>query len=183
MKSGKSLLVLFFFIKSYGNGAAMRVSPIGWAFDRPEQVLREAINSAKITHNHAEGLIGAIAVAEAVYEARKHAEDKDQMLECIVTQYYGEDWCEYVPDRGAFDVTCQGCVPLAFMLLLGCTDFEEAIREAISYGGDSDTLGAIVGAIAEPIFGIPTDIQEKALRYLPHDMRVVYSDFKDRFNL
>ncbi len=163
MKSGKSLLVLFFFIKSYGNGAAMRVSPIGWAFDRPEQVLREAINSAKITHNH--------------------AEDKDQMLERIVTQYYGEDWCEYVPDRGVFDVTCQGCVPLAFMLLLGCTDFEEAIREAISYGGDSDTFGAIVGAIAEPIFGIPTDIQEKALRYLPHDMRVVYSDFKDRFNL
>lgn len=173
---------------SYGNGAAMRVSPIGWAYDSDAEIIRQAIASAIPSHNHIEGLIGATAVAMGIYYADYYGfinEDRRrEALSRVVRHYYGDDWdsAKRLPQRGKFDETCQGCVPLAFYIVLHSSDFEDAIRNAISYGGDSDTLGAIVGSLAEAIFTIiPTGWAEKALSYLPSDMAKVTKQFIKKY--
>lgn len=164
---------------SFGNGSAMRVSPIGWAFNSLDRVMREAIESAKITHSHTEGLIGAQAVAMSIYDFRRR---KDERYFCTFDRlFYGADWDRHLPYRGHFDVTCQGCVPLALHIISESTSFENAIRKAISYGGDSDTLGAIVGSVAEACFGIPKEIKAQALEYLPDDMKVVVEAFYKKY--
>lgn len=168
---------------SWGNGAAMRVSPIGWAFNEPHTIIREAVNSAKVSHDHVEGLIGASAVAMAMYEAKLFptAKKAKPYISSIARWYYGDDFKMGLPRQGVFDETCQGCVPLALYIILESDDFEDAIRKAISYGGDSDTLGAIVGSIAEPLFGIPTYMREKALDYLPSEMLDVVTKFETKY--
>jgi ADP-ribosylglycohydrolase len=154
---------------SFGNGSAMRVASIGWLFDTIEDVRIEAENTALPTHNHPEGIKGAVATAEAIFLARKHG--KDYMLKQI-EQYY-PIWKEPVLGSNKFDETCQGTMPVVFGVINKATSFEEAIRYAIAVGGDSDTIGAIVGSIAEAIWGIPDSIKAKALAYLPQDMIAV----------
>jgi ADP-ribosylglycohydrolase len=154
---------------SFGNGSAMRVASIGWLFDTIEEVRIEAEKTALPTHNHPEGIKGAVATAEAIFLARKHG--KDYMLKQM-EQYY-PIWKEPVLGSNKFDETCQGTMPVVFGIINKATSFEEAIRYAIAVGGDSDTIGAIVGSIAEAIWGIPDNIKAKALAYLPQDMIAV----------
>ena len=164
---------------SFGNGSAMRVSPIGWIYTDERCVATAAILTAAPTHNHPEGIKGAVSVAEAIVCARKADNKKDAVKKVALKHYprYLSDY--YTP--GKFDETCQGTVPLCFKIIEESTSFEDAIRTAISYGGDSDTIGAIVGGIAEAIWEIPQEIKEKAMTYLPREMKKVISEFYDIF--
>lgn len=146
---------------SFGNCSAMRVASIGWLFDTLEEVRSEAEKTALPTHNHPEGIKGAIATAEAIFLARKRG--RDYMLK-EMEQYY-PIWKEPVPGNNKFDETCQGTMPFVFGIINKATSFEEAIRYAIAVGGDSDTIGAITGSIAEAIWGIPDSIKVKVLEY------------------
>lgn len=167
---------------SFGNGAAMRVSPVAWAFNNEASVLREAIKTAECTHNHPEGLIGAMSVADAIFMRRTEPEKADNILNDVFKRYYGSDIFHYkIQNLGKFDETCQGCVPIAFSVVALAHDFEDAIRQAVSIGGDSDTLGAIVGSLAEARFGVPVEMKNAALNYLPEDMRKVVIDFNNKF--
>ncbi len=168
---------------SWGNGAAMRVSPVGWAFKSEAETLRAALASAAPTHNHVEGLIGASVVARAIYLLRTMNRPSFLSGEVVdlVASHYGEHWSMRVPPRGVFDETCQGCVPLAFLICAESDSFEEAIRKAVGYGGDSDTLCAIVGSLAEARWGIPQDLKKRALSMLPQEMVDVVLKFKSTF--
>lgn len=166
---------------SFGNGAAMRVAPIAWAFDDEAEVVREAEASAAISHNHPEGLKGAAAVALGILRLRQQSAQVEEIADGVMNAYYGADWEKHLVPEGLFDVTCQGCVPLAFHILKCATDFEDAVRKAVAYGGDSDTLGAIVGSLAEGRWRIPAAIVEKALTYLPDEMKNVVKQFGETF--
>ena len=163
---------------SYGNGSAMRVSPVGWAFESIESTRAQADCSAEPTHNHPEGIKGAQVIAEAIFRLRCGEWDKIQEL---LISSYGADYESNLPAAGVFDETCQGCVPLALTILLRSTDYEDAIRSAIHYGGDSDTLAAIVGGMAEAYYGVPDDLVKKALTYLPDEMCRVYENFRSKY--
>lgn len=163
---------------SFGNGAAMRVSPIGWAFNTEYEILSEAKNSAECSHSHEEGIKGAQVIALAVHcLVRHHWQKAKEEVQDICNHYYGEDYSERLPKVGEWNETCQGCVPLAVHIFLQSSSFEDAIRRAVSYGGDSDTLGAIVGSLAGAYYEIPTKMRNKALRYLPDDMKEVFKQF------
>lgn len=171
---------------SYGNGAAMRVSPCAYAATDESEAIRLAIDSASCTHNHAEGIIGAVATTRIIRAYRtlfyqNVCKTRPIQPEDIIETYYGEDWCKRLPKRGVFDVTCQGCVPLAFYIVERSANFEEAIRQAVAYGGDSDTLAAIVGSMAEAMWGVPDTIFDKALEYLPDEMREVVLKFYSKY--
>jgi ADP-ribosylglycohydrolase len=146
---------------SFGNGSAMRVSPIGWAFDTLDEVLAEAERSAAVTHNHPEGIKGAQATAAAVHLARVGA-TKDE-IRAEISGRFGYNLDRTVvairPDY-RFDVTCQGSVPEALIAFLEADDFEHCLRLAISLGGDADTQAAIAGGVAEAFFGgVPERIE------------------------
>ena len=167
---------------SFGNGSAMRVSPVAWLFDDLSQVLEEAEKTALPTHNHPEGIKGAKAVAHAIWHFRKSKEshqpddEAKKAFKDIARSYY-EDFDTRDYPKGKFDETCMDAVPLSFYILSKATSFEDAIRLAISHGGDSDTIGAIVGSTAEARFGIPQEMKEKAISYLPDDMKEVLKQF------
>ena len=180
---------------SFGNGSAMRVSPVAWLFDDLSQVLEEAEKTALPTHNHPEGIKGAKAVAHAIWHFRKsrfseeskeckdknskeYDDDAMKAFKNIARSYY-EDFDSRDYPKGKFDETCMDAVPLSFYILSKATSFEDAIHLAISHGGDSDTIGAIVGSIAEARFGIPQDMKEKAISYLPDDMKDVLKQFAE----
>lgn len=165
---------------SYGNGSAMRVSPVAWLFDNEEDVRQQARASAAITHNHPEGIKGAEAIAVGIFRMRKAGKKESQIFVDTAKEFYGENIFNNLPERGYFDVTCQGCVPLAFYLASSATSFEDAVRLAIAYGGDSDTLGAIVGSLAEAQFGIPEEMRLKAITYLPSEMLKVLNQFEEK---
>lgn len=169
---------------SWGNGAAMRVAAVGWAFNSEAETLRAALASAAPTHNHVEGLIGASTVARAIFHLRTMPYPSfvtnDSIPEMLVSGY-GVNWYKDVPAPGVFDETCQGCVPLAFLICSKSNSFEDAVRRAVLYGGDSDTLAAIVGSLAEARWGIPDDIREKALSMLPAEIVDVILKFKSKF--
>lgn len=162
---------------SFGNGSAMRVSAVGWLFNTEEEVLAEARHSAEITHNHPEGVKGAQAVALAIYLSRKGVK-KEDMLERL--RHFYTTFKTPILGRNPFDETCQGTLPICLGIIETANDFEEAIRYAIAVGGDSDTIGAIVGAIAEAIWGIPEEIKSSALAYLPKEIMEVYEQFRTR---
>ena len=174
---------------SYGNGAAMRVSPIAWAHLNLGGALSLAEDSASCTHNHPEGIKGAQTTVMAIHysiEAHTHnpqvsqKEIKRILDECVKFSGYNINIRkENVENR--FDETCQGTVPVALWIIGQSTSFEDAIRRAVSLGADADTLGAIVGSIAEAIWGIPEEMQVKALEYLPDEMKSVVLRFYDRF--
>lgn len=164
---------------SFGNGSAMRVSPVAWLFETEEEVREQAKASAEITHNHPEGIKGAVAIATAIYRMRKAPHKEGQIYENVAKEFYGEEAFNNLPERGFFDVTCQGCVPLALFLASLAMSFEDAIRLAVAYGGDSDTLGAIVGSLAEAQFPVPEEMKSIALSFLPTAMLDIISQFEE----
>lgn len=164
---------------SFGNGSAMRVSPVAWAFDDLDKVLEEAEKTAIVSHNHPEGVKGAVAVAHAIYYLRKT--HNQEIFENVMQSYYPQFMtAQYF--SGVFDETCQGTVPLCLKIIRVSTSFEDAIRRAISFGGDSDTIGAIVGSMAEALWGVPKEISDKAFDLLPTDMLNVVGDFFGNLN-
>lgn len=166
---------------SFGNGSAMRVSPCGY-LPGLHNVVKYARESAECTHNHPEGIKGAECVAECIYLARSE-KNKSQIRE-MVQEQYGYDLnltCDGIRRTNTFNETCQVTVPQAIVCFLESTDFESAIRLAVSIGGDSDTIAAITGGIAEVYYGIPQHIQDKAWGYLPKEMQDVVTQFKQKY--
>jgi ADP-ribosylglycohydrolase len=167
---------------SFGNGSAMRVSPVAYAFEQIEQVRSEASRSAEVTHNHPEGIKGAEATASAVFLARRKT-SKDEIRSYIENEFgyeLSKTPDEIRPDY-KFDVTCQGTVPAAICSFLHAEDFEDAVRNAISLGGDSDTLGCITGSIAGAYYGVPRFIEQEARSRLDHRLLAVTQTFEERF--
>lgn len=167
---------------SYGNGSAMRVAAVGWAFDESSLVMEEAKKSAECSHSHVEGIKGAQAIALAIHHMVRLKGQKEDVAD-ICRQFYGTDYETRLPRRGAWNETCQGCVPLALHLFLQSDSFEDALRKAVSYGGDSDTMGAIVGSLAEAYYGIPQNNLKIAFSYLPKDILDVVQKFREQFVL
>ncbi len=152
---------------SFGNGSAMRVSPVAWYFHSLEKVQQFAEISAKVTHDHPEGIKGASAVATAIFMAR-NGRDKDYIKRYIELKYhydFSKTLDEIRPSYN-FDETCQGTVPVAFEVFFEAESFEDTLKKAISMGGDSDTLAAIACSIAEGFYPIPKELKEKALAVL-----------------
>jgi ADP-ribosylglycohydrolase len=152
----------------------MRVSAVGWLFDTEEEVLEQAKQSAEITHNHPEGIKGAQAAALAIYLCRKGM-SKEAMLKHMHAYY--PTFTEPRLGANPFIETCQGTLPICFGIIEKATNFEEALRYAIAVGGDSDTIGAIVGGMAEAIWGVPETIKIQALEYLPAEIMDIYTQF------
>lgn len=171
---------------SWGNGSAMRVSPVGYAFDTLAEVLDEAERSAAVTHNHPEGIRGAKAVAGAVFLARtgQSKEDIRRFVTGADIGYALPGSLDAIREDYRFDVSCQGSVPQAIQAFLEATDFEDAVRNAISLGGDADTQACIAGAIAEPFFGgVPTTIADPVWEKLDERLTGFTRSFRDRFGL
>lgn len=168
---------------SWGNGSAMRVSPVGFAFESVEKVLEEARKSAEVTHNHPEGIKGAQATALAVYLART-GESKAAIRQAIEGRF-GYDLGRKLEDIRPgyrFDVSCQGSVPESIIAFLASEDVEDAIRKAISLGGDTDTMGCIAGAISEAYYGpVPPEIVEEVQQRVPEDLWEVVGTFYDQY--
>jgi ADP-ribosylglycohydrolase len=164
---------------SFGNGAAMRVSPVGWFFNDLATILAEARRSAEVTHNHPEGVKGAQAVAAAIFLARQRA-DKFWIRRYLEKKfgYNLHRRLDEIRPIYHFDVSCQGSVPEAIIAFLEATDFEDAIRNAISIGGDSDTIACIAGSIAEAFYGLPEAIERQLWRYLDHRLSSVARQFQ-----
>lgn len=170
---------------SYGNGSAMRVSPVGFAFDTVEEVLREAKRSAEFTHDHPEGIKGAQAAALAVFLARTEW-DMD-LIRSEVAGRFDYDLNRKVEDIRpgyAHDESCQRTVPEAIIAFLDSSSYEDAVRNAVSLGGDSDTLACISGGIAEAYYGPPPpEIRAKVREILPADLWDVTERFCGRYGL
>ena len=171
---------------SFGNGAAMRVSPVAYWFKNIDEVLDAAAGTALPSHNHDEGIKGAQTVALAIFKALQYGQDAPEHIDEILAdcvEFSGYDINirkEDVINR--FDETCQGTVPVALWIIGISDSFEDAIRKAISLGADADTLGAIVGSIAEAIWGIPDDLKQGILEYLPEEMRAIVEKFYNHIN-
>ena len=165
---------------SWGNGSAMRVSPVGFAFDSIEEVLEEAKRSAEVTHNHPEGIKGAQATALAVFMART-GESKEAIRSEISERFaYDMDrtLAEIRPTY-RFDVSCQGSVPESIIAFLESEDLEDAVRKAISLGGDGDTMACIAGAIAEAHYKtLPADIVSEVFERLPAELVEIVREFE-----
>lgn len=159
---------------SWGNGAPMRCSATGWLFDTEAEVARQARASAAVTHNHQFGLFAAELVATSIFRLR-HGAPKETAADNI-EKVFG--WLpEYRPFSNPFDESSMNAVPVAVSCFLASDSFEDAVRKSIIVGGDSDTIGAITGSLAEAYFGIPEDIRSKALAFLPDDILAVYDRF------
>lgn len=168
---------------SWGNGSAMRVSPVGFAYDTIDDVLGEARRSAEVTHNHPEGIKGAQAVAAAIFLARSN-ESRDQIRQ-FIEERFAYNLCEPLDEIRryyTFDVSCQGSVPQAIIAFLESTDYEDAVRKAISIGGDSDTIACITGGIAQAYYKkIPPHIQERIKEILDERLIEVATLFLQRY--
>jgi ADP-ribosylglycohydrolase len=168
---------------SYGNGSAMRVGAIGFAFDDLKSVLAEAKRSAEVTHNHPEGIKGAQAVAAAVFLART-TKNKQEIRSYVERQfaYNLSDTLDLIRPHYRFDVTCQGSVPQALICFLESTDFEDAIRNAVSLSGDSDTQACIAGTVAHAFYGgVPPEIEQEALSRLDEPLGEIVREFTTKF--
>lgn len=165
---------------SFGNGSAMRVSSVGWYAKSLEEAEFIAKATAEVTHNHPEGIKGAVATAGAVFLARKGASMEE--VKEYVSKYYKIDFTiDEIRSYYDFDVTCRGTVPQAMQAFFESESFEDAIRNAISIGGDSDTLAAITGAVAEAYYGIPDELRKTALSYLDERLSDITARFEERF--
>ena len=168
---------------SWGNGSAMRVSPVGFAFDKENEVLAQAERSAAVTHNHPEGIKGAQATALAILLARNGLEQN--AIQARIERDFGYDLSTPLDDirpTYRFDVSCQGTVPVAIRAFLEATSYEDAIRNAISVGGDSDTIGAITGSIALAFFKeMPDTLVMEIERRLFSDMQETCERFAVAF--
>lgn len=168
---------------SWGNGSAMRVSPVGFAGNSLTGVLQEAEKTAAVTHNHAEGIKGAQATAAAIFLARQGRSKDD--IRHYITEQFGYNLQRTVDDirpTYTFNESCQGTVPEAIVAFLDATDFEDAIRNAVSLGGDSDTLTCITGGIAHAFYGeVPAAIHQSVLERLDAPLREIVEKFCDRY--
>lgn len=171
---------------SYGNGAGMRISPVGWVAESEDEVKNISRKVTEISHNHPDGIKGAEAVALAVYFART-GKDKTYIRERM-SEYYPKLKSKYFTveyltgnygyDDWGFWVTCEGSIPQAIVSFLDGENFEDVIRNAVGIGGDSDTIGAMAGSIAEAYYGVPIELEEIALSYLPEDLQGLYHAFR-----
>ena len=168
---------------SFGNGAAMRISPVGYVSDSIEEAKELSKIVTEVSHNHPESYRAAEAVSIAIYMAL-HNSSKEEIEIFINRNYYNIPFSlDEIRDSYKFDVTCQGSVPQAFESFFESTSFEDAIRNAISIGGDSDTIAAITGGIAEAYYGIPDDIANKGMEYLDNTQKDVVKAFYKKFNI
>jgi ADP-ribosylglycohydrolase len=174
--------------RSLGNGSAMRCSSAGWLAHTEDECIKMATETAIPTHNHPEGIKGAQATALCIFMARHGASADD--IRKRISQEFGYDLTLSVDEirpryswaglDGNGDAgTCQGSVPQAIICALEATSFEDAVRNAVSIGGDSDTIGCITGSIAEALFGIPEDIRQKGLSYLPDVLKLKVESFEN----
>ena len=163
---------------SFGNGSAMRVSSAGWLYDSMEETLKMAEITAKVTHNHPEGIKGAKAVAGAVYLARTGGTKEDIKAFAEGLGYDLSFNIDEIRPSYYHVESCQESVPQGIKCFLESTDFEQCIRLTISLGGDCDTTAAMSGAIAEAYYGIPEWMKERALTYLPDPMLMQYARFE-----
>ncbi|HIT81565.1 MAG TPA: ADP-ribosylglycohydrolase family protein [Candidatus Caccoplasma merdavium] len=168
---------------SFGNGSAMRVSPVGWAFDTLEETLNAAKQSAEVTHNHPEGIKGAQAVATSIFMAR--IGKSKQVIKQYIEKNFGYNLrrtCNEIRKNYRFVETCQGTVPESIIAFLESTDYESAIRLAISLNGDADTMGAITGGIAEAFYKeIPAYIKKEVLERLPNEFIDMMKQFHEKY--
>lgn len=170
---------------SWGNGSAMRVSPVGFAFNDIETVLKEAELSASVTHNHPEGIKGAQATASAIFWGRNGA--SKNMIKAYIEENFGynlnQTLDEIRPDY-QFNESCQDTVPQAIIAFLESTDFEDAIRNAVSLGGDTDTLTCITGGIVEAFYGgVPDQIRLETLQRLDDPLRKITLEFCQKYQI
>lgn len=169
--------------QSWGNGSAMRVSPVGFACSTIQDVLAQAKASAEVTHDHPEGTKGAQATAAAIFLART-GHDKEDIRDFVMSEFDYDLSARLDDLRGAyrFDVSCQGSVPQSILAFLESTDYEDAVRNAISLGGDADTMACVAGGIAEAYYGgVPDAIRRRALETLDDRLRGVVEAFAARF--
>lgn len=165
---------------SFGNGSAMRVSSVGWYAKSLEETELIAKVTAEVSHNHPEGIKGAVATAGAVFLARTGAAMDE--IKKYISKYYTIDFTiDEIRPIYDYDITCQGTVPQAMQAFFESESFEDAIRNAISIGGDSDTLAAITGAVAEAYYGISSDLKEAALSYLDDRLLDISERFEDKY--
>jgi len=168
---------------SWGNGSAMRVSPVGWYAQSIDETMNEAKKSAEVTHDHPEGIKGAQAAAVAVYMART-GKSKEEIKDYITQtfQYNLNRTIDEIRPDYEFDESCQGTVPEAIIAFLESTDYENAIRLAISIGGDSDTVACITGGIAEAYYKtIPDYIVDSVLKILPEELIAIVAEFSQKY--
>ncbi len=169
---------------SWGNGSAMRVSPIAFAYNTQDEVLAQAKRSAQVTHNHPEGIKGAQATALAIFLARQGAtksEIRNQVA--AFSQYNLTQTVDSIRPTYTFKESCQDTVPQAIIAFLDSTDYTDAIKNAISLGGDADTLAAIAGGIAQAHYGFPTQYRDFVQRRIPEDLWHVVTKFEHRFGV
>lgn len=168
---------------SWGNGSAMRVSPVGFAFQSNVEVLEQARKSAVMTHNHPEGIKGAQATALAIYLARTN-HDKQEIKHEIATLFHYDlnRRLDDIRDNYKYTVSCQGTVPEAIIAFMESDGYEDAIRKSISLGGDADTMACITGAIAQAYYKfIPVELITAVTEYLPDEFLRIIEEFDIRF--
>lgn len=167
---------------SYGNGSGMRVSSVGWLYDTIERTREVARWTADVTHNHPEGIKGAESVAAAIFMARNYASKEE--IEKYIKDEFGYDLSRTLDDiRPTYEHVedCMHTMPEAFECFLESESYEDCIRNVMYIGGDTDTLGAIAGAIAEAYWGVPDEIKDKADGYMPDEFKQVLSRFYKEF--
>lgn len=168
---------------SWGNGSAMRVSAVGFAFDTLEETMNVAKSCAEVTHNHPEGIKGAQATAAAIFMARTGCTKKE--IRRFITDTFGYNLdrsCDDIRPTYGFDGSCQGTVPESIIAFLDSKDYEDALRVCISLGGDADTMGAITGAIAGAYYNkMPSALYEFGMEKLPQDMQNVVGQFNSKY--
>jgi ADP-ribosylglycohydrolase len=167
---------------SYGNGAAMRISPVAYAFQNYDYSILVCDCLTKVSHDHPEGIKGAQAIVTAIYLAANGC--SKESIKGLMESSYGYNLnftCDQIRPSNQFNETCQVTVPQAIVAFIESSDFESAIRLAVSIGGDSDTIAAITGSIAEAYYGIPPEIEKKAMLYLPLEMKIIIKNFKNKF--
>jgi ADP-ribosylglycohydrolase len=168
---------------SWGNGSAMRVSPVAYFHNTLDEVLAEARRSAEVTHNHGQGIRGAQATAAAIFLARTGS-TKEQIRQYIEAQfdYFLDETLAQIRPTYVFDVSCQGSVPQSILAFLESTSYEDAIRNAISLGGDADTMACIAGSIAEAFYGsVPDEIRAQTMSRLDDRLKEVIEKFVARY--
>ena len=166
---------------SYGNGAAMRVSPCGYAARTLEEALSFADAVTAVSHDHPESFKAARAVSAAIFLAR-HGASKEEIRAHVEENYYQIDFTpDTIRDVYRFDVSCQGSVPQAFSAFYAATDYEDTVRTAISIGGDSDTIAAIAGGVAAAHYGIPADLRARALPFLDDTQKKILFDLEEKY--
>lgn len=169
--------------QSYGNGSGMRVSPCGWISDDLDEVLLEAEKSARVTHDSIEGITGAKAIAHSIW-MMKMTGDKSKLADVIKLYYPDYDLTKTVSDRlddYTFDVSCQGSVPQSIQCVIESVSYEDAIRTAISFGGDSDTMACMAGSIASVLWDIPQYLVNWVGSLIPDDTWMIINKFNKKY--